>query len=199
MSTQRADARRNYDRVLTVARAEVAEHGAEISLERLARVAGVGSATVRRHFPSHRAVFEAVFASEVETLCDLARDLAAATDARAALLEWLDALTRHAASTRGMATVLTQHEVGTPHTVEAVGCTRRLIDAGEPLVRRAALARTVAPGTSMTDLLSLVTGIALATGHQAHPVDAAAHLLDLTVVGISPHPPQAHRAERSVG
>ena len=59
---QRADARRNYARILAVAEAEVAEHGANASLEQIARVAGVGSATVRRHFPTRRALLDAVAA-----------------------------------------------------------------------------------------------------------------------------------------
>ncbi|MFI9429217.1 TetR/AcrR family transcriptional regulator, partial [Streptomyces achromogenes] len=50
MTGQRSDARRNYQRILAVAEAEVAAHGAEASQEQIARAAGVGSATVRRHF-----------------------------------------------------------------------------------------------------------------------------------------------------
>ncbi|MGO4428866.1 TetR family transcriptional regulator, partial [Streptomyces sp. MCAF7] len=49
---QRADARRNYARLLAAAEAEVAVHGAEVSLEQVARTAQVGSATLRRHFPN---------------------------------------------------------------------------------------------------------------------------------------------------
>ena len=60
---QRADARRNYARILAVAEEEVATHGAGASLEQIARAAGVGSATVRRHFPTRRALLEAVSAN----------------------------------------------------------------------------------------------------------------------------------------
>ncbi len=52
MTGQRSDARRNYQRILAVAEAEVAAHGADASQEQIARTAGVGSATVRRHFPT---------------------------------------------------------------------------------------------------------------------------------------------------
>ncbi|MFE3383193.1 TetR/AcrR family transcriptional regulator, partial [Streptomyces anulatus] len=52
MTGQRSDARRNYSRILAVAEAEVARHGAAASLEQVARTAGVGSATVRRHCPT---------------------------------------------------------------------------------------------------------------------------------------------------
>ncbi|MYV55588.1 helix-turn-helix domain-containing protein, partial [Streptomyces sp. SID3212] len=86
MAVQRADARRNYERILAEAEKEVAAHGADASLEQIARTAGVGSATVRRHFPGRRALLEAVFHERIEVLCARARELADAPDARAALL-----------------------------------------------------------------------------------------------------------------
>lgn len=68
MSAQRADARRNYLRILAVAEEEVAAHGADASFEQIARTAGVGSATVRRHFPSRLALLETVSRERVEAL-----------------------------------------------------------------------------------------------------------------------------------
>jgi AcrR family transcriptional regulator len=50
----RADARKNYDRLLSVAREVVAEYGADASLRDVARKAGVGLATLYRHFPTGR-------------------------------------------------------------------------------------------------------------------------------------------------
>ncbi|MFC7643282.1 TetR/AcrR family transcriptional regulator [Streptosporangium lutulentum] len=75
----RADARRNHDRILVAASAAIAQHGAEASLEEIARHAGVGSATLHRHFPSRQALLEAVFRDRVETLCAKASELAAAS------------------------------------------------------------------------------------------------------------------------
>ena len=66
----RADARRNRDRLVSVASEVVAEQGAEASLEEIARRAGVGSATLHRHFPSRLALLDAVFAERVTALCD---------------------------------------------------------------------------------------------------------------------------------
>lgn len=76
----RSDARRNYTRILAVAEEEVAAHGAEASLEQIARTAGVGSATVRRHFPSRQALLEAVFRQQVDALARQAHELAEAPD-----------------------------------------------------------------------------------------------------------------------
>ncbi|MEV6424568.1 helix-turn-helix domain-containing protein [Streptomyces sp. NPDC051662] len=184
MTVQRADARRNYARILAVAEEEVAAHGADASLEQIARTAGVGSATVRRHFPSRSALLEAVFSERIEALCARAVELTGAADARAALLDWLGALTTYAASARGMADALTQDGMDDPEHVNA--CSAKLSGAADPLLRDAVRAGAVAPGVTVADLITLVTGIALATEHHPDPAVEAHRLLGLTVAGISP-------------
>ncbi|MEK8173797.1 helix-turn-helix domain-containing protein [Streptomyces sp. M19] len=62
----RADARRNYIRLLTAARTAFAEHGTDASLEDIARRAGVGIGTLYRHFPTRDALLEVVFHDSVE-------------------------------------------------------------------------------------------------------------------------------------
>jgi AcrR family transcriptional regulator len=186
MPVQRADARRNHARLLAVAEAEIAAHGADASLEQIARVAGVGSATVRRHFPTRRALLEAVFRERVETLCALARDLTGSPDTRAALLEWLAAVTASAASIRGLAVALT-HDLATDPDAASEHCaSAQLTEAGDPLVRQAVRDGAVAPGVTVTDLLTLITGIALATEQHRDPAAEADRLLGLTVAGVSP-------------
>lgn len=66
---RRADARRNYDALLLAAREAFAAHGADASLEDIARRAGVGIGTLYRNFPSRTELFEAVYADEVHALC----------------------------------------------------------------------------------------------------------------------------------
>ena len=73
----RADARRNYERILAAAQQAFAAHGADASLEGIARQAGVGSATLHRHFPSRHALLDAVF-HEVALLDDGTRRLVTA-------------------------------------------------------------------------------------------------------------------------
>ncbi|WP_329139742.1 TetR/AcrR family transcriptional regulator [Streptomyces sp. NBC_01476] len=184
MTAQRVDARRNYARILAVAEEEVAAHGADASLEKIARTAGVGSATVRRHFPSRRALLEAVFSERIEALGVRAVELAGAADARAALLDWLGALTTYAASARGMADALLQDGITDPEHVNA--CSVKLTDAVDPLLHRAAEAGAVPPGVTSADLLALVTGIVLATEHHPDPNAEAHRLLGLAVEGVSP-------------
>ncbi|WP_046508971.1 TetR/AcrR family transcriptional regulator [Streptomyces odonnellii] len=186
MPVQRADARRNYARILAVAEEEVAAHGADASLEQIARIAGVGSATVRRHFPGRQALLQAVFSERIEALCARAEELAGAGDARAALLEWLGALTTYAASARGLADALVQDGMATDDPAHVNACSARLNGAVDPLLRNAAQAGAVSPDVTVTDLVTLVTGIALATEHHPDPTAEAHRLLALTVRGISP-------------
>src|SRR5580700_2356476 len=63
---KRADARRNYDKVVAAAREAFGERGASTSLEEIARRAGVGIGTLYRNFPNRQALLEAVYVGEVE-------------------------------------------------------------------------------------------------------------------------------------
>jgi AcrR family transcriptional regulator len=186
MPVQRADARRNYARLLAVAKEAIAEEGPDASLEQIARTAGVGSGTVRRHFPNRHALLEAVFRERVETLCAHARDLTGRADTRAALLEWLSAVLADAATIRGLATALARDHATDPGAVHEHCCSAQLTEAGDPLARRAADDGALAPGVTIGDLLALITGIALATEHHPDPAADAQRLLGLAIAGVSP-------------
>ncbi|CAM5234404.1 Helix-turn-helix transcriptional regulator OS=Streptomyces tendae OX=1932 GN=GUR47_06225 PE=4 SV=1 [Streptomyces tendae] len=184
MTGQRSDARRNYQRILAVAEAEVAAHGTEASVEQIARTAGVGSATVRRHFPTRRALLEAVFQERIEGLCEHAHRLGATEDGRTALLEWLHALVLYSVSARGFASTLSYEppaEESSPHS-----CGDRIAAAGTPLLQRAIRDEAVAPHVTFHDLLTLAVGIALATEHHKDPEPQADRLFRLAVEGLSP-------------
>ncbi|WP_234365829.1 TetR/AcrR family transcriptional regulator [Streptomyces albireticuli] len=84
----------------------IAEHGADASLEEVARRAGVGSATLHRHFPSRQVLLEAVFKGRVETLCVKAGELLTAPGPGQALSTWLRAVGTHAVTNRGLAASL---------------------------------------------------------------------------------------------
>src|SRR6266542_3482452 len=91
----RADARRNYGRLLAAADAAFTEHGAEASLEDIARRAGVGIGTLYRHFPTRMALLEAVYLDRVRVLCARADELRQTRSAGDALDGWLRALAAH--------------------------------------------------------------------------------------------------------
>src|SRR3954467_9062642 len=72
---KRADARRNYEKVLVAAREAFAEGGESTALEEIARRAGVGIGTLYRNFPNRQALLEALYIDEVEEVCRSAAEL----------------------------------------------------------------------------------------------------------------------------
>ncbi|MFF7029883.1 TetR/AcrR family transcriptional regulator [Streptomyces albidoflavus] len=190
MTGRRSDAERNYRRILTVAEAEIAELGAAASIERVARTAGLGSATVRRHFPTRQALLEAVFAERAQALQARAAELTGESDSRAALLAWLRDFTDYAVSARGFADVLAYEPPaeagGEAGEAAPSSCGTTLEAALAPLLARAQLEGAARPEASCHDLVTAVAGIALATEHHRDPAAQAARLLDLFVTGLSP-------------
>ncbi|WP_067691294.1 TetR/AcrR family transcriptional regulator [Nocardia jejuensis] len=182
---QRADARRNYARVLAVAEEEVATHGAGASLEQIARIAKVGSGTVRRHFPTRQALLEAVSRKRIEALCVRARDLAGTSDSRGALLDWLTDVVAYCVHARGLAVALAYDAAGSD-PAHANACSAALEEAGNPLLRSAIEDGAVAQGVTTADLIAVIVGIALATEHHPDPAARAEQLFRLSVAGVSP-------------
>lgn len=182
---QRADARRNYTRILAVAEEEVAAQGAAASLEQIARTAGVGSATVRRHFPTRRVLLEAVSHKRIEALCVRAHDLTGKDDSRDALLEWLSDVVAYCVHARGLAAALAYDDAGAD-PVHENACSAALEEAAGPLLRRAGQDGAVAADVTVTDLITLAVGIALATEHHPDPAARADRLFRLAVAGLSP-------------
>lgn len=179
---QRADARRNHERILAVAEQEVAAHGAGASLEQIARVAGVGSATVRRHFPTRQALLEAVSWQRVEVLCDRASELAGEGDSRDALLAWLGEVVTYCVAAKGLGTALAYE--GDP--VHGNSCASAIAEAAEPLLQRAIADGVVTPDVTVVELVTLIVGIVTVTEHHRDPAGAAERLFAVAVAGISP-------------
>jgi AcrR family transcriptional regulator len=169
----RADARRNRDRLVSVAGEVVAEQGAEASLEEIARRAGVGSATLHRHFPSRFALLDAVFAERVAALCDLGAELLTAPDPRDALVRWLRDVVRHAVRNRGLATSLLKGTGDSCHT--------KILAAGKALVTRAQEAGVIRQDVTTEELLTLSNGVALAADDEEELAD---RLLTLALTGL---------------
>jgi AcrR family transcriptional regulator len=196
--SMRADARRNYERLLAAAVAEVARTGADASLEKIARDAGVGSATLHRHFPTRQALLEAVFHDRVEGLCAEARELAGAADAGRALADWIREVAVYGATTRGLAASLLasgqltagrepagREPVGRePAATSDSSCEAMLTDAGGNLLRLAQDAGAVRSGITIGDLLTMANAVSLTTEDGAE----AARLVTLAIEGIHPRP-----------
>ncbi len=172
----RADARRNYERVIAAAAEVFAEQGADGSLEEIARRAGVGSATLHRRFASRRDLLLAVFQDGIESLGRRAAELARDLEPGPALVAWLRAVATYTAEHRGLAVSLLPSS-GPP----ASACHATLDAAGEPLLRRARETAAVRPDVTLADLLTLVNAIAMATERDPGEAD---RLVALALRGI---------------
>jgi AcrR family transcriptional regulator len=90
----RADAQRNRERVLEIARELFEERGSGVEMDDVADRAGVGVGTIYRHFPTKDALIQAVLASHVQRLADGARARLGARDAGGAFFGYLEILAR---------------------------------------------------------------------------------------------------------
>src|SRR3954470_22043834 len=99
----RADAARNYDRLVTAARETFAEHGTDTSLEEVARRAGVGIGTLYRRFPNRLALLEAVYVDEIQSVCDRAYGFAEELEPFEALAAWLRSFITYGVSKKTLA------------------------------------------------------------------------------------------------
>src|SRR5947199_9429130 len=153
---KRADARRNYDRVIVAARDAFAEGGASTSLVEIARRAGVGIGTLYRHFPSRQALLEALYVDEVEEVCRSAAELEAA-DPWEALNAWFDRLIGYIATKRALL-----HELLNYLDQEAPlfkVCRASLFAAGEPLLKRAQDAGVVREDVEFSEVMQMLMAI----------------------------------------
>ncbi|WP_329481751.1 TetR/AcrR family transcriptional regulator [Kribbella sp. NBC_01484] len=172
----RADAQRNYDRMVAVAAEVVAEQGAEASLEEISRRAGVGSATLHRHFGGRVALLEAVFDTSIDAVCARADELQHHPEPLQALTIWLHDLVRHITTSRGLGPALKLiAERGSQ-------CHARILDAGRSLLVRAQKDGAVPDDVAVDDLLKLVNGISLASDQDTAQ---AGRLLDLVIRGVA--------------
>ncbi|WP_405795346.1 TetR/AcrR family transcriptional regulator [Streptomyces sp. NBC_01506] len=178
----RADARRNYERVLGEARTAFGEHGTDASLEDVARRAGVGIGTLYRHFPTRQALMNAVFQDSLADLLDRSRELADSEQPCRALVAWLRALIAHAGEYRGLARALmsASHDASSALTQ----CSAGLRSAGELLLVRAQVSGSVRADTSIDDLMQLTNAIALAAEQTPDDPELADRLLTLTLTGL---------------
>ena len=179
----RADARRNYGRLLAEARTAFAEHGTDASLEDIARSAGVGIGTLYRHFPTRHALMSAVFQEAVTALITRSRELAGADQPCAALVEWLGAIVTHAGEYRGLAQALMS--TCRDESSALARCNTPLREAGSTLLTRAQTSGAVRPDVSIDDLMQLTNAIALAAEQSPDDPELANRLLKLTLRGLT--------------
>ncbi|HZB75175.1 MAG TPA: helix-turn-helix domain-containing protein [Solirubrobacteraceae bacterium] len=148
----RADARRNFDALLSAARDAFNRDGIDAPLEDIARRAGVGIGTLYRNFPTRSDLVEAVYVSEIEELLQAARD-AMERHPWDALEAWLRRFSGYVATKLAMLQGLNKDS-----EMFSV-CRSAMYEAARPLYERAQAAGEIRTDTSLDDVLRLVSGV----------------------------------------
>jgi AcrR family transcriptional regulator len=162
---KRADARRNYEKVLNAAREAFAQGGESTALEEIARRAGVGIGTLYRHFPNRQALLEALYVGEVEDLCRSATELDDA-DPWVALSTWFERFIGYIATKQALGNELLNYLDRDAPLFKA--SRTALFEAGEPLLKRAQETGVVRSDVDIADVIQMVMGIAkIPTGDPA--------------------------------
>jgi AcrR family transcriptional regulator len=178
----RADAQRNRQRLLEVALRAFTAGGADVSLDAIAREAGVGNATLYRHFPTREALVEAVYHNELTQLCASASELLAKATPREALRTWTGGFLHYARTKLGLADALGALIASGANPYEHSRA--RILAALTELLEAAIAAGEVRNDLAPFDVLTSLSGIALAS---ADP-DQHERLLDLLMDGLQRRP-----------
>ncbi|MFE3761912.1 TetR/AcrR family transcriptional regulator [Streptomyces sp. NPDC059104] len=181
----RADARRNREKILTAAVHVFATEGLDAHLERIAKEAGVGSATLYRNFPTREALVEAVYRNEVARLCDAAPALLATEPPLDALRAWTRLFLDYVTAKYGMIDALRAIAAAgdSPY-----GHSREMIHAAlSSLMDACVAAGTIRTDIGPADIGAALEGIAL-TSAGPERRQRAERLLDLTLDGLKTRP-----------
>lgn len=154
----RADAKKNYDRLLAVAQQAVTEHGADLSLRDVARRAEVGLGTLYRHFPTREALLEALLRTSFEELVARADALTASKPSEEALILWLEETIMFTYSHRGVLGLMMGAIEDTESALH-VSCVL-LRTAGSALLTRAQSEGKAREDVDGTDLFALIAALA---------------------------------------
>jgi AcrR family transcriptional regulator len=154
---RRADALRNYDKLVGAAREAFTEADRSASLEDIARRAGVGIGTLYRNFPTRADLVQAVYVDEVEALSRSAAELAE-REPWEALTAWLQGFVGYIATKQALSEEL--FAIAERDASVFAGCRSMLHAAGEPLLRRAQEADVVRGDVTIDEVIRMVGGIA---------------------------------------
>jgi AcrR family transcriptional regulator len=177
----RADAQRNRDRLIEVAKAMFREGGAETSLEAIARAAGVGIGTLYRHFPTRDALIEAVYLTEMQNLAEAAPRFSETLPPVEALRAWLRLFVDYIATKQVMSPVLASMVGGPSEPCAESGA--QVKAAIGLLVDRAVAGGDIRLDIDPLDLLRALAGVA---GISSVPGwdESAKRLVDILIAGV---------------
>lgn len=178
----RADARRNRERILASAAWAFEAADGQVSLEAIARDAGVGIGTLYRHFPSREALVEAVYRAELTAVADAAQVLLQAHPPVEALRLWMDRYAQFVAAKRGMAESLRAiFETGAVAQSDTRTAVLAAVDA---LLAAGADDRSLRSDVPADDVVTGLLGIMLASGSP----EQSRRMFDLLLAGLVTSP-----------
>ncbi|HEX6392905.1 MAG TPA: TetR family transcriptional regulator [Acidimicrobiales bacterium] len=180
----RADARRNYERLVDAARKVFADQGGGASMESIAKQAAVGVGTLYRHFPRRIDIVEAVYRDDVDTLVGSADRGMTELEPWEALEAWLRAYVDYGRAKRTFLNEL--HEAFEKNPDLKPASRERIIAACERVVKRAQEAGVARTDINGEDLMQLVSPMCMNGTLEA---DQGGRLLNMILDGL--HTPTA--------
>jgi AcrR family transcriptional regulator len=179
----RADAQRNRERILEVAKQVFTRRGAEASMDEIAKRAKIGPGTLYRHFPTRDDLLAAVYISEVEKLVEAQRKFSAELPPVEALRAWMLVFIDYIAAKKIIAPALNAM-VGGPSRVFQQ--TNRLMEeAANALASRAVASRDLRPDVDPMDMLRAIYGVSSAGSTDDWPAKAR-RFVDILIRGSRP-------------
>jgi AcrR family transcriptional regulator len=179
----RADAQRNRERILEVAKKAFTRGGADISLDDVAKEAGIGPGTLYRHFPTREALLEAVYRTEVERLAAAEREFSQAMAPIDALRAWMLLFVDYIATKQLIAAALNTLVGGTSQLFAASGT--QITQAINSLVQRGIAAGDIRPDLQPLDLLRALVGVSNVSSVPDWP-ESARRLVEILIAGSRP-------------
>jgi AcrR family transcriptional regulator len=179
----RADALRNRERILDEAKQAFTREGADISLEELARQAGVGTGTLYRHFPTREALLESVYRAEVAKLAQEEQRLSAMLSAPDALRAWMLLFVDYIAAKKIIAPALNSIVGGSTELFESSGA--QVKHAIGTLVTRAVASGDIRADLDPLDLLRALVGVSNVASAPEWQ-QSAKRLVDILLLGSRP-------------
>jgi AcrR family transcriptional regulator len=176
----RADAQRNRERILKVAKVAFTRAGAEISLDEVAKQSGVGPGTLYRHFPTRDALLEAVYQSEVARLAAAQKELSATLAPVEALQAWMLLFVDYIATKEIIAPALNSLIGGRSKLFESSGT--QITTAIHSLVQRAIESGDIRPDIEPLDLLRALVGVSNVASVPNWP-ESAKRLVHILIAG----------------
>jgi len=179
----RADAQRNYDKLVAAAREVFAERGAEGSLDEIAKRAGVGPGTLYRHFPTRDDLIDALMRDwSARVLADSEAAIEAGLPARETLERWFTDLIKHLTLHRGAAAKLSAAFDDTSSPIYRK-C-QMLADANERVVSHLAQAHALRDQVEPRQVMRLVSGVATVADASGMSTEETAPMLGIVIDGI---------------